>query len=88
MTDLQTDHRWHLDRRVPLALILAIVVQTAALGIWVGTIQTRVSQLEKIQDARSSQLERIVTVESRLAFMAETLSRLERKIDIALEQRR
>lgn len=65
-------HGWHLDKRVPLALMLAIGIQTAAMGAWVGSINTRVDRLE-IEAAGSSEIrERLVRIET-------ILERLERR---------
>lgn len=32
---------WHLDKRIPLALLGAILLQTATFGFWVGQISNR-----------------------------------------------
>lgn len=54
---------WHLDKRIPVALIGVLVVQTLAIGIWVGTISARVDSAEtwitenRKLDARLSVLE-------------------------------
>ena len=51
---------WHLDRRVPIALIVTIIVQTAALGWWAATLTGRVDVLE-----RDLERQRVVDVELR-----------------------
>jgi len=38
---------WHLDRRIPAALIMAIAVQTGGLVFWGATLESRVASLEK-----------------------------------------
>ena len=40
------DKQWHLDRRVPLALIAMIAAQTCAALWWASGLDTRVKQLE------------------------------------------
>lgn len=65
---------WHLDKRVPLALILTIVVQTAMLGVWVGTIQARVSANERAIEASADTAERLARIEA-------ILERVERRLD-------
>ena len=37
---------WHLDKRVPIALIFAIVMQTGAAFWWASSISSRVEQIE------------------------------------------
>lgn len=43
----ETDRAWHLDRRVPLALIIAIAGQTGAAIWFAASLEGRVSALEK-----------------------------------------
>lgn len=47
----QPDNEWHLDKKVPLALILAFVAQTFVFGTLLGSFSTRVATLEE-QDRR------------------------------------
>jgi len=47
MVDDRSD--WHLDRRVTVGLIGTLILQTAALGVWAGTITLRVTNLEDRQ---------------------------------------
>ena len=51
-----TSTEWHLDKRVPIGLILAILVQTAALGIWLGDLNSRVSSIEHSRYTREQGL--------------------------------
>jgi len=37
---------WHLDKRVPIGLIAAILMQTIALGFWMGSLDSRISSIE------------------------------------------
>lgn len=37
---------WHLDKRVPLAIIFAIAMQTVGLVVWATRLDARVSALE------------------------------------------
>lgn len=65
---------WHLDKRVPLALILTIVIQTAMLGVWVGTVQARVTANEKAIAASANTAERLARIEA-------ILERVERRME-------
>lgn len=54
---------WHLDKRIPLAMIGAILLQTAAFGFWVGKISNRLDyalETNQKQDARIDAQENIV----------------------------
>ncbi|MEO9648831.1 MAG: hypothetical protein ABJ360_22595 [Roseobacter sp.] len=41
------DRAWHLDRRVPLALIVTIAMQTSAAGWFMSSLESRVAELER-----------------------------------------
>ena len=42
--------QWHLDKRVPIALIFAIMVQSASAIWWAAGISERMSQIERRQE--------------------------------------
>ena len=46
MSNGYNDTRWHLDKRLPIGIILAIILQTAALGMYLGRLDSRVSAIE------------------------------------------
>ncbi|MCP4386532.1 MAG: hypothetical protein GY798_34835 [Hyphomicrobiales bacterium] len=79
---------WHLDKRVPLAMIFAIIVQTIGLVVFVARLETRVAHLEA-NDARTTSLDlsgRIIRVETQLAGLNETTVRIERKVDSLIDR--
>lgn len=65
---------WHLDKRVPIALILTVVLQTAMMGVWVGSIQSRVESNERAIEASADTAERLARIEA-------ILERVERRIE-------
>ena len=67
-----TEH-WHLDKRVPLALIVTIFIQTVGIVWWAASISQRVDQIEKRQIERSAQSERLVRVEEAIRFVQENI---------------
>lgn len=69
-----TSH-WHLDKRVPIALIITIVLQFAILGMWVGTIQARVDRNERDLYAASENGERLARIEALLETIQARLNR-------------
>jgi hypothetical protein len=84
--------QWHLDRKVPLAIIFAFVVQTVTLVVigtaWKTDIDNRVQQLEKSDNERRPQESRIVIVEQQLKYIAESLTRIEAKLDNKSDRQR
>ena len=62
----QEDEKWHLDRRVPIALIVTIALQTGGIAYFFGALTTRLEQAEKIIDARTPIAERVTRMEVQL----------------------
>ena len=60
------DGNWHLDRKVPIALILAILLQTIGIGWWGASTNARLNALEEKATLASSQPERLARVETKL----------------------
>jgi hypothetical protein len=63
---IQDDSNWHLDKKVPIALILAMAMQTAGVVWWGATTSERLSALERKADAVAPQAERLARVETKL----------------------
>ncbi|PCJ69193.1 MAG: hypothetical protein COA62_11200 [Rhodobiaceae bacterium] len=78
---LETGSRWHLDRRVPLALIMAILIQTAGALTWAGAATERINQLERQVTDDGDLGERTARLEEHSVFMRAALERIERKLD-------
>jgi hypothetical protein len=74
------DNKWHLDKKVPLALIFAIVIQTAIVVSWLSTLGERVNNLERARDATAPQSERLTRVEVKIEGIQATTERIERLI--------
>lgn len=75
---------WHLDKRVPVAIIITLVVQIAIGLMYFGALEQRVTALEnfvlKIDDTQM----RITRVEEQVKATKETTVRIEQKLDRAL----
>lgn len=76
---------WHLDKKVPITIIVALAVQTLGF-IYVGTawkteIDFRVNNLERMNEDRKSQEGRIIAVEQQLNYITDSLRRIEAKLE-------
>lgn len=65
---------WHIEKGIPLALIVAILVQTAGWVWWSASINFRVGQLEKAGEMVATQ---VTAAQSQ----AVTIARLEEKVN-------
>jgi len=87
---------WHLDKRVPVALILTIVLQTGGVIWWASQQTHRLGAVEAAAvlvtaNARENEI-RIRTLElsraqtdERLINIVGTLARIERKLEVVIE---
>lgn len=57
---------WKVDRRIPLALIVALMVQTGGAFWWASNLAARVESLERQAAAVAPQGDRLTRVEVRL----------------------
>lgn len=84
-----TPEPWHLDKRVPIALILTLAVQTGGMVWWAASISARVdNHTEQIGLLRGRDTERtteerriaeaIARFDERLRAQTEILQRLDR----------
>lgn len=77
MNDKRPEEAWHLDKRVPIALLFAILLQTG-MGVWWGArIDARVAALEQTDVTRATTSERLARVETVLASIDRRLERME-----------
>ena len=85
---MANDEQWHLDKKVPLSLIFAMIVQ-AAMVLWVvagirGDVEILKVQLQA-QTSRADQQDQS-SAES-LSLIRGQLDKMENKLDRALERR-
>lgn len=67
------ENQWHLDKRVPIALIATIFVQTAGIIWWAAGITAQVNANARAIEEQSDTRERLVRIET-------ILERLERRL--------
>ena len=72
---------WRIDRHVPVALVLTIILQTGAALMWSGAAAERLSALE-VRSARTDEvIERTARLEEQSKAMQASLVRIEGKLD-------
>jgi len=83
------DRNWHLDKRVPVALIVTIVMQTIGIVWWAASISARVEVLERRLDEARHNQSRIVRLEANQNAVYQRLDRIEaasRRIEAKLDR--
>jgi hypothetical protein len=70
------DSRWHLDKKVPIALIATIFLQTVGFAWWVGGLSQRIDFLERSAAAAVPRLESVIRLETKVDAVNATLQEL------------
>ena len=71
MTSSDQNNRWHLNKSVPISLMLTIGVQTIGLLIWAVRLDARVAALETTQIVLVQRLNRVEDMSAQIAIIAE-----------------
>lgn len=71
-----SDSSWHLDRKVPVAIILALLMQTGGIVWWGATASERLNALERKVDLAAPQADRLTKVETRLEAVQDGISEI------------
>lgn len=82
---------WHLDRKVPVAIILSLVVQTAGLVWWAASLSgrqdehsRRISQLEAADARQATESQRVsealARMDERMLAQTRILQRIEEQL--------
>lgn len=74
------------DRRVSLALLFAIAVQTAGALLWTGAAAQRIEGLERRAGQTGDMLERLARLEEQIAAARLQLHRLEDRLTDSRER--
>lgn len=72
---------WHLDRRVPIALIAAMTIQTAGALVWAGAAMQRMDYVEREVAASAMMGERTARLEEQIRYLRQSVDRIETKLD-------
>lgn len=68
--------QWHLDKKVPVALITALIIQTAAAIWWASGVEARVKVLEAQLITFAPQPERLARVETKIETVLQNIAEL------------
>lgn len=78
--EMEADARWHLDKRVPITLLLAIIAQTGGAFWWGATTSERINYLERQANMTAPQGDRLTRVEVKLEVMQDGINEIKRLI--------
>lgn len=82
------ENEWHLDKRVPIAMIATIIMQSLAAVWWAASMQSRLEALERFIASQAANEARLVRVEQATSMQSRALDRIEDKLDRVIERER
>ena len=68
---------WAIDKKIPVALIMTLLVQTAGFAFWVGQLSIRIDQLEVQSQRYLTNGDRLTRLEVRIDNLIETVRDLD-----------
>ena len=93
--EARANSHWTLDKRVPIAIIIALLVQGAGIAWWAATMEGRISEAQKAitrLDARDQEMresrDRLIRLEERMISATDELKRMNAKLEDLLNDRR
>lgn len=72
--DKRWEEQWHLDRKVPIAVIVTILIQSGVFVWWASDANSRLGAVEKRLEASAPQADRLTRVEVQLDAVKEGIS--------------
>ena len=71
---------WKIDRKIPVALLFALVLQSAAVVWWAARLDSRVEALEAQRTESVLLLDRVTRIEEKMLGLKEAIGRVEGKL--------
>jgi len=85
-TDISSDGQWHLDKRVPIALILALVLQSTTAVWWAAGLTSQVERNQSMLDDYQANKERVTRLEIYQESILRELKGLRSDLGLILEE--
>jgi len=72
---------WQIDKKIPVALIFTLLLQTAGFAFWMGQLSVRIDQVESENLRYSTNSDRVTRLEVRIDNLTETVRNLSSKVN-------
>lgn len=76
VTQQDAEAHWHVDKRVPLAVLLVLAVQTGGIFWWAGATNERMASMERVIAANAPQADRLTRVEVKVDTIVESVAEI------------
>ena len=71
-----------MKARIPVAVLVAVAIQTAGALLWAGGAAARISALEARVEGQGSVAERLARLEEQTVAVRQAVERLERRMEV------
>jgi len=71
---------WQIDKKIPVALIFTLLIQTAGFAFWMGQLSVRIDQLETTNLRYTTNSDRLTRLEVRIDNLTEDVQDLARVV--------
>ena len=78
---MRREDHWKLDRRIPFAVILTMLLQLAGALIWATQLDARVGNVEEQMVSDSSLNEKFGRLDERLESLKQNMDGIKRQLD-------
>lgn len=72
---------WQIDKKIPVALIITLLIQTAGFAFWMGQLSVRIDQLEAQNLRYSTNSDRLTRLEVRIENLTEAVRDLSVRVN-------
>lgn len=72
----ESDTKWHLDRKVPVSIIITILIQTGGVMWWAASANERLNSLEQKMVMLAPQGDRLTRVEVNIETIKDSLTEI------------
>lgn len=79
------DSEWHLDKKVPITLIGAILLQTFGFGVYAAQLNDRIGQLERDNPSAHAEIQKLEEARETTIRAIDALTFQTKVLDKALE---
>ena len=82
MTDANINRSdWQIDKKIPVALIFTLLIQTAGFAFWMGQLSVRIDQVESQNLRYATNSDRVTRLEVRIENLTEAVRGLSTRVN-------
>ena len=76
----KSNHGWKIDKHIPIAVIITILVQVIGIFVWAASLEARVAHVEKQNTSNEHHTEKLARIEERLEYMKQDTEAIKKQL--------